>query len=64
METINRLLTGAEARRNQTLREIERHRAALASATARALQDIEEAEYRSIDEPLTALEQSSRDEAA
>jgi hypothetical protein len=36
----------------------------LASATARALQNIEEADCRSIDAPLIALEQSSRDEAA
>lgn len=64
METINRLLTSAETRRNQTLREIKHHRAALASATARALHDIEEAEYSPIDEPLIGLEQSSNNEAA
>ena len=44
-----RLLASSEAPRNNALREIERHRAALGSAVRQAIDEIQDAEFRDVD---------------
>lgn len=51
IERIDRLIASAEARRNMVLREISRHRDALASALARVSARIEDAEFAEV-EPI------------
>ena len=49
-ERFDRLLASSEARRNNALREIERHRAALGAAVRQAVDDeIQDAEFRDVD---------------
>jgi hypothetical protein len=48
-ERFDRLLASSEARRNNALREIERHRAALGSAVRQAIDGIQDAEFRDVD---------------
>ena len=48
-ERFDRLLASSEARRNNALREIERHRAALGSAVRQAIDEIQDAEFRDVD---------------
>jgi hypothetical protein len=48
-ERLDRMLASAEARRNNALREIERHRAALGSAARRSVEEIEDAEFRDVE---------------
>jgi hypothetical protein len=43
------MLARAEARRNNALREIDRHRDALGSGVRRSIQEIEDAEFRDVE---------------
>jgi len=56
VERIERMIVSAEMRRNATLREIERHRSALAARLREATRDdaIPEAEFEMIDAPPTS----------
>jgi hypothetical protein len=45
VERIDRMTTGAERRRNDALREIERHRSSLAEELRRATEDVVDAEF-------------------
>jgi hypothetical protein len=49
IERIERLIMAAEARRNATLREMERHRSALAAKSERAVRNIEDAQFRVVE---------------
>jgi hypothetical protein len=49
IERIDRMIASAEARRNAVLREISRHRDAVAARLARASEAIEEAEFAEVD---------------
>ena len=48
VDRIDRMIMSAETRRNITLREIDRHRAALGEQLRRATQDIEDADFKVI----------------
>ena len=48
-ERFDRLLASSEARRNNALREIERHRAAFGAAVRQAVDEIQDAEFRDVD---------------
>jgi hypothetical protein len=48
-EKIDRMLASAEARRNNALREIDRHRDALGGGVRRSIEDIEDAEFRDVE---------------
>jgi hypothetical protein len=48
-ERFDRMLASSEARRNNALREIERHRAALGSAVLQAIDEVQDAEFRDVD---------------
>jgi hypothetical protein len=48
-ERFDRLLASSEARRNNALREIERHRAALGAAVRQAIDEVQDAEFRDVD---------------
>ncbi|POR40302.1 hypothetical protein CRT23_24575 [Methylobacterium sp. V23] len=48
IERIDRMIAGAEARRNAVVREISRHRDAVAARLARASETIEEAEFAEV----------------
>ena len=50
VERINQLIVSAETRRDATLREIERRRATLAHKLRRAVQQVEDTEYRLLEE--------------
>ncbi len=43
------MLASSEARRNNALREIERHRAALGAAVRQAVDEIQDAEFRDVE---------------
>jgi hypothetical protein len=49
IERIDRLITIAEGRRTTSLREIDRHRAALGEAVRRNLQEVEDAEFEVVE---------------
>ena len=51
IERVDRLLIVAENRRNASLREIDRHRAAFGQTVRRSLEDVEEAEFEAIEGP-------------
>lgn len=53
-EELDRLIAGLESRRNQALRELERHREALARRIQSAAKQIEDAEFRVVDPALDA----------
>jgi len=59
IERIDRMTMEAEARRNAILREIERHRASFARTLRRAVEDVEEADFKMI-----AAQQAAPAEAA
>jgi hypothetical protein len=59
IERIDRMTMAAEARRNAILREIERHRASFARTLRRAVEDVEEADFKMI-----AAQQAAPAEAA
>ncbi len=48
-ERIDRMLAGAEARRNNALREVDRHRVALGGAVQQAIDDVQDAEFRDVE---------------
>jgi hypothetical protein len=48
-ERLDRMLASAEARRNNALREIDRHRDALGADVRRSIEEIEDAEFRDVD---------------
>jgi hypothetical protein len=54
IERIDRLVMAAEARRDATLREIERHRATLGQALRRETEQVEEGEFEEVDAPKLA----------
>jgi len=53
IESIDRMVAAAEARRNVALREIDRHRSALAAALRQAADAVVDAEFREIPPRLT-----------
>ena len=48
-ERIDRMLASSEARRNNALREIDRHRSTLGAAVRQAIDEVEDAEFRDVD---------------
>jgi hypothetical protein len=48
-EPLDRMLASAEARRNNALREIDRHREALGAAVRRSIGEIEDAEFHDVE---------------
>jgi hypothetical protein len=48
-ERFDRMLASSEARRNNALREIERHREALGAAVRQAIDEVQDAEFRDVD---------------
>jgi len=48
-ERFDRLLASLEGRRNNALREIERHRAAFGAAVRQAIDEVQDAEFRDVD---------------
>ena len=48
-ERLDRMLASLEARRNNALREIDRHRDALGGGVRRSLEEIEDAEFRDVE---------------
>jgi hypothetical protein len=59
IERIDRMAMAAEARRNPILREIERHRASFARTLRRAVEDVEDADFK-----VVAAQETAREEAA
>jgi hypothetical protein len=49
LERLDRMLASAEARRNNALREIDRHRDVLGADVRRSIEQIEDAEFRDVD---------------
>ena len=48
IERIDRMITSAEMRRHAVLREVDRHRAALAEGLRRAAQNVQDAEFTEV----------------
>jgi hypothetical protein len=48
-ERFDRMLASAEARRNNALREIDRHRETLGAAARRAVEEVQDAEFQVVD---------------
>ena len=48
-ERVERLLSGAEVRRNNALREIDRHRSAYGDVICRTLDEVEDVEFRDVE---------------
>ena len=48
-ERLDRMLASAEARRNNALREIDRHREALGRAVRQAIDEVQDAEFRDVE---------------
>ena len=48
-ERLDRMLASAEARRNNALREIDRHRDTLGGRVRRSIEEIEDAEFRDVE---------------
>jgi hypothetical protein len=46
---LERMLASAEARRNNALREIDRHRSAYGAAIRRTLDEVEDVEFRDVE---------------
>jgi len=55
-ERLDRMLASAEARRNNALREIDRHRDALGGGVRRSIEEIEDAEFRDVETGDAAAE--------
>jgi hypothetical protein len=49
LERVDRMLASAEARRNDALREIDRHCSTLGVAVRRAVDEVENAEFRDVE---------------
>jgi hypothetical protein len=58
-ERLDRMLSSAEARRNNALREIDRHREALGAAIRRKIDEVEDAEFRDVETGETCKEPAS-----
>ena len=58
-ERIDRMLASAEARRNNALREIDRHRDAAGAAVRRAIDEVEDVEFRDIETGQSSGEPAS-----
>jgi hypothetical protein len=48
-ERIDRMLSSSETRRNDALREIDRHRSALGAAVRQAIDKVEDVEFRDVE---------------
>ena len=48
-ERLDRMLSSAEARRNNALREIDRHRSSLGAAVRRVIDEVEDVEFQDVD---------------
>ena len=48
-ERIDRMLSSAEARRNNALRELDRHRASVGAAARQAIEDVEDVKFRDVE---------------
>ena len=48
-ERLDRMLASAEARRNNALREIDRHRSAFGAAVRQAIDEAEDVEFRDVE---------------
>ena len=48
-ERLDRMLASVEARRNNALREIDRHRAALGGVVRQSIEEIEDADFRDVE---------------
>ena len=59
IERIDRMTMAAEARRNAILREIERHRATFARTLRRAVDDVEDADFKVVPAQETAPEEAA-----
>jgi hypothetical protein len=59
IERIDRMTMAAEARRNAVLREIERHRATFARTLRRAVEDVEDADFKVVAAQETASEEAA-----
>jgi hypothetical protein len=55
-ERLDRMLASAEARRNNALREIDRHRDALGGGVRRSIEEIEDTEFRDVETSEAAAE--------
>jgi hypothetical protein len=49
LESLDRMLASAEARRNNALREIDRHREALGVRVRQAIDEVQDAEFRDVE---------------
>jgi hypothetical protein len=56
VERIDRLIASAEARRNNALREIDRHRSALGAALRAAIEEAEDAEFTDVEASQSVAE--------
>jgi hypothetical protein len=63
IERIEHLIAIGEGRRNTTLREIERHRAALAQVLRESIRQIEDTELKVIGPPIVAAETPNQEAA-
>jgi hypothetical protein len=55
-ERLDRMLASAEARRNNALREVDRHRDALGGGVRQSIEEIEDAEFRDVETGEAAAE--------
>jgi hypothetical protein len=49
LERFDSMVASAEARRNNALREIDRHRSTLGAALRQVIEEVEEAEFRDVE---------------
>jgi hypothetical protein len=61
IERIDRMVMTMEARRNAAYREIERHRIGLGERLRRAVEQVEDAEFREVDETPTLVPHDTTD---
>jgi hypothetical protein len=61
LERIDRMVMTMEARRNAAYREIERHRIGLGERLRRAVEQVEDAEFREVDEKTSIVPHDSSD---
>jgi len=61
IERIDRMVMTMEARRNAAYREVERHRSGLGERLRRAVEPVEDAEFREVDETTTIVPHDTTD---
>ena len=61
VERIDRMVMTMEARRNAAYREVERHRIGLGERLRRAVEQVEDAEFREVDETTTIVPHDTTD---